>query len=196
MISFKDFLELNEDILDEELHRIDSKLIRNPVTDFSAKQHTYINNPDHSHSGQYAPSGRRKPRVKNTVTKATYAGRPEFTARYAAPRDVRQIVHDDSDSGKKVIVFQKSDEEKIRKNRPVLSVWKLRDANKAKFQNTRDDEFRSSTPGRPTSQRVIRDPIKHMEKHGYKVKFVKDIETHRKKIDKSGRDYDTDGFLD
>lgn len=194
MLSFIDFLNLNEDHLEEQLHRFDASVIRNPVTDFSANQNTYINNPDHSVSGQYPPSGRRPSRVKNTVTKATYAGTPEHTARYAAPRDVRQLVHDDPKSGKKVIIFQKSDENRVRKHRPVLSVWNMRDANKAGFQNTQGGEFRSSTPGRPTSQRVINDPIRHMEKHGYKVKFVNDIEAHRKKIHKSGMDYESDGF--
>lgn len=194
MLSFKDFLILDEEVLDEELHRLDSKVIRKPVTNFSANQNTYFNTPSHDVSGQYPASGRRPSRVKNTVTKATYAARPQHTARYAAPRDVRQIVHDDPDTGKKVIIFQKSDEDRIRKNRPILSVWKPRDATRARFQNTQGDEFRSSNPGRPTSQRVIRDPIKHMEKHGYTVKFVKDIEAHRKKIHKSGMDYDSDGF--
>jgi hypothetical protein len=190
MLSFKDFLNLDETNLEEDLHRFDSKLIRNPKTNFNDAQNSYYNSPHHGVSGIYFDSGRRVSRVKNKVVTATYAGTPEHTARYAAPRDVKQTVHHDPKSGNKIITFQKSDEEHIRKHRPILSVWNSRDAHKAKFKNTRDAEFRSETPGRPSSQKIIHDPIKHMEKHGYQVNFVKDIESHAKKLHKKDIPFD------
>jgi hypothetical protein len=187
MISFKDFLNL-----DEILHRFDAKLIRSPQTNFSTNQNTYYNTPDHSESGPYPNSGRRPSRVRNKVSTATYAALPQQAARYAAPRDVPHVTHIDPESGHRIITFEKSAEEHIKKHRPVLSVWNDRDAHKAKFKNTTGAEFRSDTPGRPTSQRIISDPIRHLEKHGYKINFVDDIEDHAKELHKKGIDYEAD----
>ena len=182
MLSFLEYLE-------EVFQRIDTNLRRpgGRLTDFSKKQPTtaYRKTPGGEESGRVGPShtgGWNSSRVKYKRMKATYAGEPEFTAPYAATRGVPFTTHNDPDTGKSVVTFDKKDEKAVRNNRPTLSTWSPRDAKRANFKTSAGDEVRSSTPGRPTSQKIINDPVKHMQDQGHEVRFVDDIKAHRQDL--------------
>ena len=192
MLSFLEYLE-------EIFQRIDTGLKRrnNRLTNFSTNQPTsaYRKTPGGEESGRVGAShtgGWNPSRVKYKRIKATYAGKPEFTAPYAAKRGVPFTTH--QENGKNIITYDKKDEKAVRNNRPILSTWSDRDAKKANFKTSAGDEVRSKTPGRPTSQKIINDPVKHMQDQGHEVRFVDDIKAHRQDLQNRGIEHGAEGL--
>jgi hypothetical protein len=149
--------------------------------DFSKNQQSYVHNKDWSHSGnaQGQKYSAWKPHQK--VNKGTFGGSLHETAPYAAPRHVPWLQYKHPKTGKSTVVFDKKHEQEVRKARPTLSKWS--NGKQSRFKVLDSGEDFSNKPGRPTAQKIITDPVKHMQDNGHNVKFVNNIYKHRKKLE-------------
>lgn len=196
MLSFLEYLE-------EVVQRIDTGLKRpnSRPTNFSANQPTSAWKKTSAGEtsgrvgvkrGEWRPERRVGEKGFPNKAPVTYGGDEEFTAPYAAKRGVPFTTH--KENGSNIITFDKKDEKAVRNNRPILSTWSDRDAKKAKFKTSAGGEVRSTTPGRPTSQKIINDPVKHMQDQGHEVRFVNDIKAHRQDLQNRGIEHGAEGL--
>ena len=161
---------------DDEVHRIDNK----PIRDFGKNLKSYDHKPDWTQSGQ-TNDLKRPPERGLKRSRGLFAAAAHDAAPYAAPRDVPWSQHHDSD-GKSTITFDKRDEKKVRGNRPILSTF-----SRSKFKHLRASrEHFSENPGSPNKQRVITDPVKHMQDNGHKVRFVPHLGREVERLRKAG----------
>lgn len=151
--------------------RIDAE----PIQDFDRDLKTYRHSADWSGSGQYKDD-EPVPKELDRTTRGLFAGDSKLAAAYAVPRTVKSVAYVDPKTGDNVIAFDVSDRERIQAYRPTVSTFDPKT-----FKRTLDkrslggSEYVSDRPGKPTSQRVIDDPIAYMQDHGWRVKFVSDI---------------------
>jgi hypothetical protein len=174
--------------------RIDHQPKYSPAPkDFNKDQQTYVHNKDWSKSGNVRTS-KSDFNEKPGYSKGLFGGSEKATAPYVAPRDVPWISYTHPKTNEQHVVFNKSDKDKIKNARPILSKWSK--GSQSKFSNLPNKEEFSESPGKPTSRQIISNPIKHMEKHGYKVRFVEDLKKHRKRLQNKGIEPDTVEGLD
>ncbi|MDE1905432.1 MAG: hypothetical protein KGH75_03150 [Rhodospirillales bacterium] len=164
----------------EPVSRVDHPNRSKVVKDFSKDQNTYVRSPD------WLSSGNQKilPKPNYKKAKGTFGLSNVWNnLGYVAPRHVPWFHYFDTKKKRHYIAFNKHHEDEIRNARPVQSVWT--GGKQSKFKSLPSGEEFSKNPGKPSYQKVIHDPIKHMEDTGYRVKLVNDLEKHRNKVKKN-----------
>ena len=161
--------------------RVDPAAIKN----FNSGLKTYHHTPNWHGSGQFA-AGQAIPAELTRVTKGMFAGDSKLAAAYAAPRNVKSLAYVDPKTGRHTLVFDPADRTAIQAYRPVETTFPG-----DSFKRTVDkkslggNEYISTNPDAPISQRVINDPIKHMQTAGWDVKFDANIASLRDALKKS-----------
>lgn len=180
--------ESNED--DKYVYRLDDKRIK----DFNKKMKTYGHNSDWTNS--YAISAESE--LKKDYSEATglFAGRKKTVAPYAAPRGLQFLKYRLELEQKDYIVFNKEDEEKIKKHKTYLTEFDKEDFIELKKSNQFFYIKKNEEKIKPISQKKINNPIQFMKDQGYEIVFVENLEEEIKRIkaDKKYEILDIEGF--
>ncbi len=129
------------------------------------------------------------PSYKTKIAKGLFGGSLKDTAPYVIPRHISWLQYfDPKKDYQSVIVIDKKYENEVKNARPILSTW----SKKNKFKKLPSYEKFSTDPGKPTSRKIIKDPIKYLTDNGYEIKFVDSLKDYYNNyLKQNGIDYAT-----
>ena len=87
-----------------------------------------------------------------------------------------------------VIFFDQKDKEEIENHVSYLSSFE-----KEKFEKLPSGEYFSRKPPKPLKQEIIENPIVLLKKH-YNVKFVKNLLSSKKELERKNVNFNSEGF--
>jgi uncharacterized lipoprotein YddW (UPF0748 family) len=180
--------DLFESDICESVVRIDHNDINRSPRDFSKSLNVYHHNKDWTHSGAI---DKKIPSLYKTtkLTKGLFGGSARDTAPYVIPRHITWIQYFDSNKNKSIVVVNKKDENEIKNSRPILSTW----AKNNKFIDLPSGEKLSYDPGRPTSRKIIKNPLKYLNDNGHEIIFTDNLKNYIKDLKAQGINFNMEG---
>ena len=180
MLTFSNYLTLLEIVRIDHFTDGDNSL---PFK-YSAKKE-YSHNQDWSDSGVYRPGDEDNGYEKS---KALFAGTHHDTAPYALPRTSKFITHSSTNSEKHDTLVIDKDTYNSAKSYKGGVLTRLQSRG---FKRLPTKEYASLDDKKVNvrGQENIADPIRHIEKHGWKIKTVDNIDDYRKHLDDKNINY-------